>query len=743
MSETLVSPVSSLYTEQTQRSLKFPWWRIALAGILLISAFLELFQLNQEGYANTYYAAAVQSMLTSWHNFFFVSYDSAGFVTLDKPPLGFWIQAASAKLLGFSGFSLLLPEALAAIASVALLYLLVARAFGRPAGLCAALVLALTPISMVVARNNTIDSQLILVLLLAVYCVSRAAESGRISWLLWCALCIGLGFNIKMLQAYLIVPACALAYLLGAPIRWRTRFWHLALAGLLLLVISLCWAVAVDLTPATLRPFVSDSGTNSELSLILGYNGLGRVLQLFAPNLQTIHIFGIAIDLTLAPGSAPNIGDPGPLRLFNQGIGNQISWLLPFALLGLLGAAWQVRWRAALGRTGVALLLWGGWLLTVVVYFSFARFFHLYYLVMIAPPLAALVGIGLVALWREYHRAGLFWWGLSLALVVTALGQAAILQSFTTWSSWLTPLVIAGSVLVAAIFIALHLWPRLRMETIRIFALLGLFLLLLAPLVWDGISLQNNDGAAWLPQAGPSQGMGFGGGGGPRGNAGARGGQQRGAGGFPGRQQGGGGASGRPQGAGGFPGRQQGGAGGFPGGMQGAGGQPASDGFQGQRGGGGFGAGGSMVIAGAHWNVLDPKLVQYLQAQQGHATYLAATESATYASVLILATGKPVMTLGGYQGWDRILTPTELSHLVSTGMIRFFYISANQANGPSQQSGASGQVSNGGDANIDLEQWVHTSCSVVAPSLWQTTTTQGNGSQGAGLQLYDCAKKPS
>ncbi|HTK11927.1 MAG TPA: glycosyltransferase family 39 protein, partial [Ktedonobacteraceae bacterium] len=166
---------------------------VILIVIMLVSAFFELFQLDQEGYANTYYAAAVQSMLTSWHNFFFVSYDSAGFVSLDKPPLGFWIQAASAKLLGFSGFSLLLPEALAAIASVALLYLLVARVFGQSAGLCAALVLALTPISVVVARNNTIDSLLILVLLLAVYYVSRAVETGSVYRLLVCAFCIGLG----------------------------------------------------------------------------------------------------------------------------------------------------------------------------------------------------------------------------------------------------------------------------------------------------------------------------------------------------------------------------------------------------------------------------------------------------------------------------------------------------------------------------------------------------------------------
>ncbi|HEY4383275.1 MAG TPA: glycosyltransferase family 39 protein, partial [Ktedonobacteraceae bacterium] len=531
---------------------------------------------------------------------------------------GFWIQAASAKLLGFSGFSLLLPEALAAIASVALLYLLVARVFGKPAGLCAALVLALTPISVVVARNNTIDSLLILVLLLAVYYVSRAVETGNVYRLLVCAFCIGLGFNIKMLQAYLIVPACGFMYLVGAPIHWRTRLWHLLLAGILLLVISLCWAVVVDLTPATQRPFVSDSGTNSELSLILGYNGLGRVLQIFAPNLQTIHIFGIAIDLTLAPGSAPYIGTPGLLRLFNQGIGNQISWFLPLAVAGLCAASWQTCRHLPLKQAGVALLIWGGWLVTALLYFSFARFFHLYYLTMLAPPLAALVGIGLAILWREYRRAGSFWWGLPLALVCNALGQGIIVQAIIalaisvhsnpSWSQWITPLITGGCLLMACGLVLLYCWSQKRVQTARFLLLMSLLLLLVAPLIWDGFSLESGSGGIWLPQAGPSQPINFG----PS---------------SPGQsviseisqepvadsnrphtdpistQQ--------PESAS-LPGKQ-------PSSLQTD--SPAA-----------------LVIAGAHWNVLDPKLIRYLQAQQGHTTYLAATETATYASILILAT---------------------------------------------------------------------------------------------------------
>src|ERR671920_1351437 len=176
-----------------------PWYRLTLAVVLLLSAFLNLFRLTNEGYSITYYAAAVKDMLTSWHNFFFVSFD-AGFVSVDKPPLGLWIQAASAKLLGFSSLSLLLPQALAGIFCVALLYYLVRRAFGPLAGLVAALALATAPIFVATSRNNTMDMLLVLSMLLAAWAFIHAAESGQLRWLLVGAVIVGLGFNIKMLE---------------------------------------------------------------------------------------------------------------------------------------------------------------------------------------------------------------------------------------------------------------------------------------------------------------------------------------------------------------------------------------------------------------------------------------------------------------------------------------------------------------------------------------------------------------
>src|SRR6266700_3942678 len=284
MSDTLevITPIHSRpVAEHRNITPSWLWHRLALGGVMLISIFMNFYQLGRNGFGNLYYAAAIRSMLDNLHNFLYVSFDPGGFVTLDKPPLGFWLQVASAKLFGFTPFSIFLPQALAGVLSVLLLYHLVRRHFGVVAGLLAALALAISPISVLTNRNNTIDSTLVLVMLLGAWAVLRAAETGKLRWLLLCAVFVGLGFNIKMLEAYLVVPAYGLLYLLAAPRRIWVRIAHLALAALLMLTISLSWAVAVDLTPAASRPYVGSSQDNSEISLALGYNGIQRLLGQF------------------------------------------------------------------------------------------------------------------------------------------------------------------------------------------------------------------------------------------------------------------------------------------------------------------------------------------------------------------------------------------------------------------------------------------------------------------------------
>ncbi len=496
------------------------WQRLALVGVMLVSLFMNFYQLGQNGFGNLYYAAGVRSMLDNLHNFFFVSYDPGGFVTIDKPPLGFWLQVLSAKIFGFTPFSVFLPQALAGVLSVALLYHLVRRHFGVVAGLLAALALALSPISVVTNRNNTIDSTLALVLLLGAWAVLRAAETGKLRWLLLCAVAVGIGFNIKMLEAYLVVPAYGLLYLLAAPRSIWKRVLHLALAGLLLLSISLSWALAVDLTPASQRPYVGSSQNNSEISLALGYNGISRLLGQFGIGGRTNANTGASNQSSNANGNGGpqgsggsngvfDTGTPGPLRLFTEPLGEQIAWLLPLAILGALAVAWQRRPHPQSDRKQQSLILWGMWLLTMGVFFSIAGFFHQYYLAEMAPAIATLSGIGIVTMWQDYQRSGWRGWLLPLALIATAVVQINILNSYPTWGQALIPLIAILCVGGATVLFVLRLLPRFDfaiskaryMLPILSLAMLGL---MITPTVWAAIPVLE-DVSVQLPVAGPTQ----------------------------------------------------------------------------------------------------------------------------------------------------------------------------------------------------------------------------------------------
>src|SRR6266851_3778359 len=605
------------------------WHRLALGGIMLISIFMNFYQLGQNGFGNLYYAAGVRSMLNNWHNFFFVSYDPGGFVTLDKPPLGFWLQVASAKLFGFTPFSIFLPQALAGVLSVLLLYHLVRRHFGVVAGLLAALALAISPISVLTNRNNTIDSTLVLVMLLGAWAVLRAAETGKLRWLLLCAAFAGLGFNIKMLEAYLVVPAYGLLYLLAAPRRIWVRIGQLALAALLMLTISLSWAVVVDLTPAASRPYVGSSQDNSEISLALGYNGIQRLLGQFGFGSRNTGSTSGNTTRSLPPagtgsgtftgdfprpgtggfgqplqgfasgggGGMFNTGNPGLLRLFNEPLGGQIVWLLPMALLGMLALAWQRRPQFREDRQQQSLVLWGTWLLTMAVFFSVATFFHQYYLSTFAPAICALFGIGVVVMWQDFRRSGWRGWLLPLALLLTALEQIHIIVSNPSWGTWLIPLIALPCALAAAILFAARLLPRLRVNVRVVAAALcvALLALMLTSAVWSTIPVLA-DQAVSLPAAGPSGQIG--------------------------------------------------------------------GGFVGSR------------------STANTALIKYLEAHKGSAKYLVAVVSSNEADSIILETNQPVMALGGFSGSDPILTTTQLAALVKSGTVRYFLLNGSGGGGP-------------------------------------------------------------
>jgi 4-amino-4-deoxy-L-arabinose transferase-like glycosyltransferase len=355
---------------------------IGLPVALALSAVLNLHRLSQNGYANIFYSAAVKSMLRSWHNFLFVSFDPGGLITVDKPPLALWVQAASAKLFGFSPLSLLVPEALAGVLAVAVLYVMLARRLGAAAAFAGALALAVFPSFVAVARDNGVDPLLILLLVLACGLALRACETGRWRTLIGCAVLVGLAFNTKTLAAYLVVPSIALGFLVCAPGSLRRRIAQLLVAGIALVAVSLAWIAVVELTPASKRPYVGSSTNNTELGLAFEYNGLGRVEgQTGGPNSilvrpgayvpasreRTVDAAARAADhghVTLGPASPPldpslepapvpppkvtkgrekepiPFGEsPKPLRLFGKGLGDQAGWLLPFALFGLIGLA--------------------------------------------------------------------------------------------------------------------------------------------------------------------------------------------------------------------------------------------------------------------------------------------------------------------------------------------------------------------------------------------------------------------
>lgn len=253
--------------------------RLFLTAILLLAALLTCWGIWREGTANVYYTAAVQSMLQSPRNFFFAAFDPAGFISVDKPAPGLWLQCLFAAVFGVHGWSVILPEALCSVASVSVLYRLAKRQFGTGVGLLSALFLALTPIFVAVSRTNNLDAGLVLVCLLALDALDTAVRKGSLKWLIFAMVLTGVGFNVKMLEAFLIVPAMVLTYLLGTRLRLRRRIGHLAISAAVLLAVSLSWVTAVDLTPASDRPYVGSSTSNSALELALYYNGIERLVN--------------------------------------------------------------------------------------------------------------------------------------------------------------------------------------------------------------------------------------------------------------------------------------------------------------------------------------------------------------------------------------------------------------------------------------------------------------------------------
>jgi 4-amino-4-deoxy-L-arabinose transferase-like glycosyltransferase len=682
--------------------------RPELLAVVGIAGILNLWGLSINGWANTYYSAAVRSMTTSWHDFLFASLDKTGLMTVDKPPLSLWVQALSARVFGFHPLSILIPQAVMGAAAAALVYDLTRRRFGRPAGFVAGIALATTPIAVAMSRHNNPDELLVLCCVAALWFAVRALEDGRTKWLVWCGVCIGLGFETKMAVALFVVPGIALAYLWVAPRGRLTAIRQLLAGGVALAVVGLAWPLLVTLTPAADRPWISGTADNSVWSLIFNYNGVGRVTgQTGAPGAG----FGGG------GGGGAFGGATGVFRLLQSGLGDQAGWLLGFAIVAGLGVLAASRLRRSDPRSGWLIAVGGAFLVSAVVFSYASGIFHPYYVSFLAPFTAALIGAGVGEAFSGGRVARV---AIPAAIVAGVVTELVVLGNLSGALTWAKPLVIVVGG-VCAVLMALRLSSRLRAAAMAV----ALVALLAAPATWAAETIGHAT-ASTFPAGGP---------------AGAEAGGFGGPGGAGSRRFGGSGGRGRfagPGGAGVPGGFVPGGGQRFaapPGGAAGSGVQglftnpQSGTGFRrrfggGGFGGGGFGAGGPGGMFGG--NSADLTAAEhYAQAHGGGAI---GVESQSTAASAILAGNGNVAGLGGFSGRESTVTPSWLAMEVRNGRLRWIL-----ADGQSGFGGGFGGL--GGDSRQGS-----TAAMAIAEKVGTKVTFTSNGST---VTMYDLQGKSS
>ncbi|GAA2060369.1 hypothetical protein GCM10009779_58870 [Polymorphospora rubra] len=660
------------------------WVRPTLVALLLGTAVLYLWGLSASGWANSFYSAAAQAGSQSWKAWFFGSSDAGNAITVDKPPASLWVMAVSVRVFGLSSWSILVPQALMGVASVGVLFAAVRRWYGPAAGLVAGAVLAVTPVATLMFRFNNPDALLVLLMVLGAYATVRAVEVASTRWLVLAGVFVGFAFLTKMLQAFLVVPAFAVAYLVAAPAGLGRRIRQLLLAGVAVVVSAGWWIAVVELVPERLRPYVGGSQTNSVLELALGYNGLGRIT-----GEQVGSVGG-------GGGNGGGWGQTGWLRIFGADLGGQVAWLVPAALV-LLVAGLAVAGRAARtdrGRAGF--LLWGGWLLVTGLVFSLMQgIFHAYYAVALAPAVAALVGMGGAVLWRLRDRpvARLV---LAGTVAVTAWWSWTLLGRSPDWYPWLRTGVLVAGLAGAVLLVAARLRPVRPLRLGVVGLVVGAVAAFAGPAAYAVQTAATSHTGA-IPSAGPNvTGAGFGGPGGHPDGAGGPPGAGRARGGFPGGTA----PGGTPPGATAQDGTAPGGTapGGMPpggmapGGMAPGGAAPGGwtpgaapggwgpgDGSTGRTGPGG-GMGGLLDA-----RTPDAELVALLTADAADHTWVGATVGSNNAAGYQLATELPVMAIGGFNGSDPAPTLARFQEYVRAGEIHYFLGGGGfRANGGSQ-----------------------------------------------------------
>ncbi|MEU3379581.1 glycosyltransferase family 39 protein [Streptomyces caelestis] len=623
-----------------------PRWSLpVLLAILALAAVLYSWNLSGSS-LNSFYSAAVLSGTQSWKAWFFGSLDAGNFLTVDKPPLALMVMGLSCRVFGYGTWQMMAPVAVAALATIWILHASVKRVFGHAAAAVAALVLALTPITVAINRDNNPDTLLVFLMVSGAALALRAVRNGRLLPLLGSAACFGLAFNTKMLQGYIALPAVFAVYVYASRLGWRKKAVNLALAAVALAVSSFWWAAAVSLVPASERPYIGGSTDGTAWNLIMGYNGLGRILG----------------GEGNGGGGGGFSGTAGLGRMFNDILGGQISWLIPFAGIALVGGLVLCGRAPRTDLTRAALVLWGGW--TALHYLTFALAegtMHPYYTTALAPGIAALCGGGGVLLLRAFRTDRRWVWVLPLGLGVTAVWAAVLLRRASGWNTWLWPSILVVMALALAglfVFRSGASGLRLRLLAASVAAAVVAAVAGPAAYAWSVPSGSGGGMSGTNPTAGPTTGSGFGGlvgGGGGRG--------------FPGGEA-------PPSGQNG----QNGPRGQAPGGTSGSGAGAQPGGMSRAPGGGGMGAGASS------------ELVSYLKKHQDGAKWLLAVSSSQSAAQLIVSSGEPVISMWGWSGSDKAMTLAKLKELVKKGELHYVQLGGGMGGGPGGDSSVSSEV---------------------------------------------------
>ncbi|MGW7545135.1 ArnT family glycosyltransferase [Streptomyces sp. NPDC054770] len=714
---------------------KAPRWSLpALIAILILAAVLYSWNLSGSD-MNTFYSGAIWAGTKSWKAWFFGSLDPGNFLTVDKPPFALMVMGLSCRIFGFGTWQMMAPEVVVALATIWILHSTVKRVWGHGAATVAALVLALTPITVAINRDNNPDTILVFLMVSGAALAFRATRDEKLLPLLGSAACFGLAFNTKLLAGWIALPAVFALYLYASKATWAKRAVNLALAAVVLAVSSFWWAVAVSLVPTSDRPYIGGSTDGSAWNLIMGYDGLGRVFG------------GEGNGGGGGGGGGGFSGSAGLGRMFNSILGGQISWLLPFSAIALIGGLVLCGRAPRTDLRRMALVLWGGWTLLHYLIFATAQgTMHPYYTTALAPGIAVLCGGGGAMLLQAFRTDKRWIWVLPAAFGVTGIWAIVLLRRASGWNTWLWPVI--GVLTVAGIVGMIFFRSGTKTRLLAASLAAAVIAALAGPTAYaTTLPFGSGSGGGMRggtnPTAGPSTGSGFGGG--PGGGGGNRGGfpgggelpggtQQGGqnaeaGGGFPGGTNGGaptGGTNGQAPGGGTGQMTPGGGTGELPGGTGGeAPGGTGTGTGTGRAGGGGFGGGG-----GGMGGTVSSDLIAYLKKHMDGATWLLAVSNSQSSSQIELSSNEPVISMWGFTGSDNAMTVAKLKELVKAGKLHYIQV-------------GSGGMGMGGNNSLSsaVTSWVEKNGTAVKESAYSKSSTSSSSSSSSSNSSSNSSSK--